>query len=68
MSAADRGPAPGGAAAPPEPAPDRALAWNVYGAGIDHIGRDGRPEWVDVPRPRPDQLLIRVDAVGLCFS
>jgi threonine dehydrogenase-like Zn-dependent dehydrogenase len=48
--------------------PDRALAWNVYGAGIDHIGRDGRPEWVDVPRPRPDQLLIRVDAVGLCFS
>lgn len=68
MSAADRGPAPGGAAAPPEAAPDRALAWNVYGAGIDHIGRDGRPEWVDVPRPRPDQLLIRVDAVGLCFS
>jgi threonine dehydrogenase-like Zn-dependent dehydrogenase len=51
-----------------EPAPDSALAWNVYGAGIDHIGRDGRPERVDVPRPRPDQLLIRVDAVGLCFS
>jgi threonine dehydrogenase-like Zn-dependent dehydrogenase len=51
-----------------EPAPATALAWNVYGAGIDHIGRDGRPETVDVPRPRPDQLLIRVDAVGLCFS
>jgi len=51
-----------------EPAPPTALAWNVYGAGIDHIGRDGRPESVDVPRPRPDQLLIRVDAVGLCFS
>jgi threonine dehydrogenase-like Zn-dependent dehydrogenase len=53
---------------PLEPAPDSALAWNVYGAGIDHIGRNGRPEWVAVPRPRPDQLLIRVDAVGLCFS
>ena len=51
-----------------DPAPTTALAWNVYGAGIDHIGRDGRPETVDVPRPRPDQLLIRVDAVGLCFS
>ena len=49
-------------------APDTALAWNVYGAGIDHIGRDGRPELVAVPRPRRDQLLIRVDAVGLCFS
>ena len=50
------------------PARSHALAWNVYGAGLEHIGRGGRPEWVDVPRPRPDQLLIRVDAVGLCFS
>jgi L-sorbose 1-phosphate reductase len=49
-------------------APATALAWNVYGAGIDHIGRDGRPESVPVPRPNADQLLIRVDAVGLCFS
>jgi L-sorbose 1-phosphate reductase len=49
-------------------APSTALAWNVYGAGIDHIGRDGRPESVPVPRPAPNQLLIRVDAVGLCFS
>ena len=52
----------------PAAAPETALAWNVYGAGIDKIGRDGRPERVPVPRPRPDQLLIRVDAVGLCFS
>jgi threonine dehydrogenase-like Zn-dependent dehydrogenase len=51
-----------------DPAPTTALAWNVYGAGIDHIGRDGQPELVDVPKPGPDQLLIRVDAVGLCFS
>jgi len=57
-----------GRGSPIEPAPDSALAWNVYGAGIDRIGRDGRPERVPVRRPRPDQLLIRVDAVGLCFS
>jgi threonine dehydrogenase-like Zn-dependent dehydrogenase len=60
MTAAERGSV--------ERAPDSALAWNVYGAGVDHIGRDGRPEHVPVPRPRADQLLIRVDAVGLCFS
>lgn len=44
------------------------LAWNVYGTGIDRVGRDGRPELVEVPPPAPDQLLVRVDAVGLCFS
>jgi len=51
-----------------EEIPERTLAWNVYGKDIDGVGRDGAPEWVDVPSPGPDQLLIRVDAVGLCFS
>ena len=44
------------------------LAWNVYGTGIERVGRDGGPEPVEVPNPGPDQLLVRVDAVGLCFS
>jgi threonine dehydrogenase-like Zn-dependent dehydrogenase len=48
--------------------PDQALAWSFYGKGLDQIGRNGRPELVDVPTPRADQLLIRIDAVGLCFS
>jgi threonine dehydrogenase-like Zn-dependent dehydrogenase len=52
----------------PPAIPARTLAWNVYGAGLERLGRDGRPEWVDVTGPRPDQLLVRVDAVGLCFS
>ena len=51
-----------------EDIPRRTRAWNVYGKDLDHVGRDGAPEWVDVPAPRADQLLIRVDAVGLCFS
>jgi threonine dehydrogenase-like Zn-dependent dehydrogenase len=40
----------------------------VYGKGVESVGRDGRPEWVDVPAPSKDQILVRVDAVGLCFS
>jgi threonine dehydrogenase-like Zn-dependent dehydrogenase len=52
----------------PEGAPSETLAWNVYGKGIEAVGRDGRPEVVGVPHPAADQLLIRVDAVGLCFS
>ena len=52
----------------PERVPSETLAWNVYGKGIEAVGRDGRPELVDVPSPSADQLLVRVDAVGLCFS
>jgi len=52
----------------PERTPRETLAWNVYGKGVEAVGRDGRPEPVDVPRPSADQLLVRVDAVGLCFS
>src|SRR5216117_978353 len=52
----------------PPRAPNRTLAWNVYGKGVESVGRDGQPEWVDVPAPSKDQILVRVDAVGLCFS
>jgi len=52
----------------PPKAPSRTLAWNVYGKGVESVGRDGRPEWVDVAAPSRNQILVRVDAVGLCFS
>lgn len=52
----------------PLDAPRTTLAWNVYGRGVERVGRDGRPEDVPVGTPGPDQLLVRVDAVGLCFS
>jgi len=48
--------------------PSTTLAWNVYGKGIENVGREGRPESVPVGTPGADQLLVRVDAVGLCFS
>jgi threonine dehydrogenase-like Zn-dependent dehydrogenase len=53
---------------PEAPVPDETWAWNMYGAGVENIGRDGEPEKVPVPEPEPDQLLLRVDAVGMCFS
>jgi len=40
----------------------------MYGAGVEHIGREGRPERFPVPEPQRDQLLVRVDAVGMCYS
>ncbi len=48
--------------------PAKTWAWNMYGAGIENIGRDGQPEQFPIPEPGDDQLLVRVDSVGMCFS
>lgn len=53
---------------PDAPIPDDTWAWNMYGPGVESIGRAGEPEQFPIPEPGPDQLLVRVDAVGMCFS
>ena len=50
------------------PLPERAWGWNLYGAGMENFGRDGQPERLPIPRPAADQLLVRIDSVGMCFS
>jgi D-arabinose 1-dehydrogenase-like Zn-dependent alcohol dehydrogenase len=42
--------------------------WPLYGAGFDNLGQEGQPIEVPMPRYGPDQLLVRHDACGLCFS
>jgi threonine dehydrogenase-like Zn-dependent dehydrogenase len=53
---------------PDAPIKAETTAWNVYGAGLESIGRDGQPEQFPVAQPGDDQMLVRVDAVSLCFS
>ncbi|NMC52443.1 MAG: zinc-binding dehydrogenase [Chloroflexi bacterium] len=48
--------------------PDKTLAWNLYGAGLENMGCDGQPEAFPVPEPNDDQMLVRIDSVGVCFS
>lgn len=48
--------------------PSRYAAWPLYGAGVEQLGRDGQPVTRSVPEPGPDEILVRNDAVGLCFS
>lgn len=48
--------------------PDKTWAWNMYGPGVENIGRNGNPEQFPIPEPGDDQLLVRVDSVGMCFS
>ncbi len=48
--------------------PDECWAWNLYGAGEENMGKNGEPELLPIPKPNADQMLVRIDSVGLCFS
>ena len=50
------------------PVPEKTLAWNLYGAGVENIGKNNAPEAFPVEEPADDQLLVRIDSVGMCFS
>ena len=50
------------------PPPKRSRLWPLYGAGLENLGHDGQPIEVEMPRFGPNELLVRHDAVGLCFS
>ena len=50
------------------PLPKEILTWNLYGAGLENLGHNGAAESFAIPEPNADQLLVRVDSIGMCFS
>ncbi|MDO8971489.1 MAG: alcohol dehydrogenase catalytic domain-containing protein, partial [Saprospiraceae bacterium] len=50
------------------PPPSNYRLWPLYGAGMENFGKDGQPIEVPFPTYSADELLIRHDACGLCFS
>jgi len=50
------------------PLPARNQVWPLYGAGLDNLGDNGKPIEVAMPEFGPQELLVRHDACGLCFS
>ena len=50
------------------PKKDNYRIWPLYGAGLENLGVDGKPIDSPLPPVGPDQLLVRHDACGLCFS
>jgi len=48
--------------------PEKSWTWNLYGAGLENLGRDGEPEPFSILEPNDDQLLVRIDTVSVCFS
>ncbi len=51
-----------------EDLPQEILSWQLKGSGLDNLGVKGRPDTVPFPAYSEENLIARVDAVGLCFS
>lgn len=51
-----------------DPVPASMKVWPLYGAGLENLGVNDAPVDWPVPAYGPDELLARVDAVGMCFS
>jgi threonine dehydrogenase-like Zn-dependent dehydrogenase len=47
---------------------EKNYLWPLYGAGFENLGRDGQPIDTGLPAYGPDELLVRHDACGICFS
>jgi threonine dehydrogenase-like Zn-dependent dehydrogenase len=50
------------------PLPEKNHLWPLYGTGMEKLGVDGQPTEASMPDYGPDELLVRHDAIGLCFS
>ncbi len=50
------------------PLPEQNRIWPLYGASLANLGQDVQPIKVPMPEYGADELLVRHDACGLCFS
>ena len=48
--------------------PESYKAWQVFGAGLENVGKDGKPVSIPLRAPNANEVLLRVDALGLCLS
>lgn len=48
--------------------PKENHVWYLYGAGLENLGKDCMPEDVTLEPIGHNEVLVRVDAVGLCAS
>jgi len=51
-----------------EALPEKQLTWPLYGSGIDHLGIHAAPVVAELPEYSDEELLVRIDAVSLCYT
>lgn len=52
----------------PKPVPQTTLAWRLYGSGLENFGDNDAPVELPLPPLKEDEILTKVEALGLCFS
>jgi threonine dehydrogenase-like Zn-dependent dehydrogenase len=50
------------------PLPGKYAAWQIFGAGIENVGKDDKPSTLPLREPADNEIMLRVDALGLCLS
>ena len=50
------------------PLPEQYYAWQVFGSGLENVGKDGKPILLPLREPNDNEILLRVDALGICLS
>ncbi|NMB90517.1 MAG: alcohol dehydrogenase catalytic domain-containing protein [Chloroflexi bacterium] len=48
--------------------PNKQYAWPLYGPGLANLGKNAAPIVTDVPAFTETELLVRIDAVSLCYT
>jgi threonine dehydrogenase-like Zn-dependent dehydrogenase len=47
---------------------EKMLAWQLFGAGMENFGENEAPSVINIPDYNDDEILMKVVAIGLCFS
>ncbi|MGC8738948.1 MAG: alcohol dehydrogenase catalytic domain-containing protein [Candidatus Hydrogenedens sp.] len=50
------------------PIPEQYYAWQVFGSGLENIGKEGKPVLLPLREPNDNEILLRIDALGICLS
>lgn len=48
--------------------PETYRAWQLFGAGMENVGRNNAPVTLPLRPPNDDEILVRIDALGICYS
>jgi threonine dehydrogenase-like Zn-dependent dehydrogenase len=50
------------------PLPGSYKAWQIFGAGMENVGKNGDISELPLRAPQDNEILIRIDALGICLS